>query len=83
MRDGRCPELLPRQPLGSPFPKRQNSSGAGQKKRVHFSRTPGLKTGENSRETDKNMFRDIRKQQAPDVIAPPSVAELAEQMKTM
>ena len=29
------------------------------------------------------MFRDIRKQQATDVIAPPSVAELAEQMKAM
>ena len=51
------------------------------KKGVHFSRTPGPKTRESSRETYKNMFRDIREQQAPDVTALPSVAELAEQMK--
>ena len=63
--------------------KGQNSSGPGQNKRVNYSLTPGPKTGESSRETYKNMFRDIREQQALDVTAPPSVAELAEQIKAI
>ena len=64
-------------------PKGNNSSGAGQKTRAHYSRTQGPKSGESSRETYKNMFRDIREQPASDVTAPPSVAQLAEQMKAM
>ena len=60
-----------------------SSSVAGQKTRAHYSRTPGPKSGESSRETYKNMFRDIREQPASDVTAPPSVAQLADQMKAM